>query len=88
MDAGGAINAGIATHGLIFARHAHHASDTRQKTGKSLMCANRLTMLRLMLVVEDPGLDGGMGSTMQALIGRDGGGIGRDGVMTANKKCT
>ena len=42
MDADGAINAGIATHGLIFARHArlaHHASDTRQKTGKSLMRA-------------------------------------------------
>ena len=47
-------------------------------------------MLRLMLVLEDPGPDGGMVKSMtrQALIGRDGGGIGRDGVMTANKKGT
>ena len=63
MDADGAINAGIATHGLISACHArlaHHASDTRQKTGKSLMRAKGLTMLRLMLVLEDPGPDGGM----------------------------
>ena len=47
-------------------------------------------MLRLILVLEDPGPDGGMVKRMtrQALIGRDGGGIGEDGVMTAKRERT
>ena len=84
MDAAGAINVGIATHGMIGARHA------RQQIGRSLMCAKGLTMLRLMLVLEDPRPEGGMveSRTRQALIGRDGGGLSGDGGMTAKKERT
>ena len=47
-------------------------------------------MLRLILVLEDPGPDGGMVKwmTRQALIGRESGGGGGDGVMTAKKERT
>ena len=84
MDAAGAMHVGIATHGLIGARHA------RQQIGKSLMCAKGLTMLRLILVLEDPRPEGGMveSGTRQALIGRDGRGIGGDGGMTAKNERT
>ena len=83
MDAAGESHVGIATQKLIL-------FGASQQIGKSLMCAKGLIVLMLMLVLEDPSPDGGMvkSRTMQALIGRGGGMIGRDCGMLAKKERT